>query len=492
MINMTLKLTHVRLIQFSVSLGFSTLLLACQPDQSDVPETATKPKNHAVTLIHNGTVLTINEDDDVIENGVIAIEGNEIIAVGGEELRQIYREAHTIDANGGIVLPGMVNAHNHLSMVAFRGIGEAGFANFEERLVNYFFPLEANLLDRNLIHVSARHAALEMAEAGVTTTADMYYHEDEVARAVKQVGIRGVLGETVLGFPTVDASAPYGGLEYAENFIKDWIDDPLITPAVAPHAPYTVSPEMLKASKALADKYDVPVLIHMDEIEAEEVNTLKAFPNTTDGKSIVEYLDGIDFFGPNVVAAHVNHVTDSDIQILKERGVGISHNPKANTKDMSGLSPAWDMYERGLKIGLGTDGPMSSNQMDIISVMPHVSRISRIKTNDVSKFQPRDVLRMATLGGAKALGMDEKIGSLEVGKLADIVIVETNSLNMRPNYAPFATMVFAAYPSNVSMTMVNGDVIYRDGKIQTVDITSHLEDWADVTSKVEAFNRLPK
>lgn len=460
------------------------LLASCSPsiDKAEVQSLVSNVK-----IIHNGTILTINESDDVIRNGVLVVDGNEIVAIGNSELKSEYPSGELIDANGGIIMPGMVNAHNHLSMVAFRGLGESGFENFEERLVTYFFPLEANLLDRELIHVSARHAAIEMAQAGVTTTADMYYHEDEVAKAVKQVGLRGVLGETVIGFPTVDSAEPYGGLSYAEDFIKEWIDDPLITPAVAPHAPYTVSPEMMKASKDLADKYGVPVLLHMDEVEGEEMATLEAYSGTTDGRTVVQYLDSIDFFGQNVVAAHVNYVTPNDIDILKGHGVGISHNPKANTKDMSGLSPAWKMYSGGLDIGLGTDGPMSSNQMDILSVMPHVSRIARIKDNDVSKFQPRDVVRMATLGGAKALGMENEIGSIEVGKKADVVIIETQSINMRPNYDPFASIVFSAYPSNVSFTMVNGDVVYEDGEMASLDLSAHLQDWAKITEKVNKF-----
>ncbi|MCG8441541.1 MAG: amidohydrolase, partial [Caulobacterales bacterium] len=392
-----------------------------------------------------------------------------------------------IDAAGGIVAPGMINLHNHLPMVAFRGLAERGITSVEQRLFDYFFPLEKNLLDRELIRVSARHAAMEMALGGVTTTTDMYYHEDEVAAAVKEVGLRGVLGETVIGFPVVDAAEPWGGLAYARDYIEAWRDDPLITPAVAPHAPYTAPPDILRKARALADELDAPILIHMAEIPDEAVLIEETFPNTIGARSVVEYLDDIGFLGPRVLSAHTIYVSPSDIATLKARGVSVAHNPKANSKDMSGTSPAWDMYAAGLAIGLGTDGPMSSNQLDILSVMQHAARVSRIANNDISKFDPAELVEMATLGGARALKREDELGSLEAGKLADIIIVETDSPNMQPNYDPYATLVFAAYPTNVVLTMVHGRVIMRDRTILTVDLEAHAAEWARVTDRVAGF-----
>ena len=439
-------------------------------------------------VITNGVVLTMNEAFDVWDNGGVLVEGDKIVAIGADVTPANYPDATVIDAEGGIIMPGMINLHNHLSMVAFRGIAETGVRNFEDRLFRYFFPLEKNLLNRNLIFVSARHAAIEMALGGVTLTADMYYHEDEVARAVKEVGLRGVLGQSVIGFPVVDAAIPFGGLAYAENFLKEWADDPLITPAIAPHAPYTVSQDKLLESKALADKYGAPILIHVAEVANEAQMVDIAYPNTMRGRSIIEYLDEIGFLGTNVISAHTNYVSASDIELLKKNGVGIAHNPKANTKDMSGLSPAWDMYKAGLDIGLGTDGPMSSNQMDILSVMPFAARVSRIANGDISKFNPRELVEMATIGGARAIDMDDRIGSLEAGKLADIVVVETKSPNMQPSYNPYATLVFSAYPSNVVLTMVNGVVVAENGEIKSMDIDAHEAAWSEIIDRVAAFH----
>lgn len=458
----------------------SLYLFACAPTS-----TPAKPSN--ITVIKNATILTMNAERDVIDKGVIVIEGSDITAIGAATLAADHPNAHHIDAQGAIVMPGMINLHNHLSMIAFRGIAESGITDFQDRLENYFFPLEAELLDRKLIHVSARHAAIEMALAGVTTTADMYYHEDEVAKAVKSVGMRGVLGETVIGFPVVDAPEPYGGLAYGEQFIKDWQDDPLITPALAPHAPYTMSPEKLRETKALSDQYNAPILIHMDEIGHEEALTAERFPDSTQNRTVVEYLDDLEFLGPNVIAAHVNHVTPSDIATLKARGVGVAHNPKANTKDMSGLAPAWDMYKAGLAIGLGTDGPMSSNQMDIINVMPYAVRIARIRDTNIARFDPVEVVAMATINGARALNMEDEIGSLEVGKKADLILIETQSPNMQPNYNPYATIVLSAYPSNVILTMVDGKIIAHDGKPTNIDMDAHRKDWGQIQQKVSDF-----
>ncbi len=438
-------------------------------------------------VITNGQILTMNNTLEVITNGCVVVRGTKIEYVSSDCELGAYPNAKRIDAEGGIVMPGMINLHNHLSMVAFRGLAESGIVDVQDRLYNYFFPLEKQLLNRNLIRVSSRHAAIEMALGGVTTTTDMYYHEDEVAKSVKEVGLRGVLGETVIGFPVVDSQDVYGGLEYARGFIEAWKDDALITPAVAPHAPYSVSPEMLLKSKNLADEYGVPVILHMAEMANEKDTIATNYVNTTQDKSVVKYLDDIGFLDTNVLAAHVIYIDDEDMKILKKRGVGVSHNPKANTKDSSGVAPAWQARVSGLDMGLGTDGPMSSNQLDILNVMNYAARLARIESGEVSKFEPRELVQMATIDGAKALDMADEIGSLELGKLADIIIIETSSPNMQPNYDPYATLVFSAYPSNVVFTMVNGEIVARDGNVINIDMPAHQAQWDEITSDVAKF-----
>ncbi|MEM7570983.1 MAG: amidohydrolase family protein, partial [Pseudomonadota bacterium] len=283
----------------------------------------------ASTAIINARLITMDKDYRVIEDAVVLIDGDVITAIGGKDILDWASPIKTIDAAGGIVMPGMISLHNHTPMVAFRGIGEY---NVDNLLFDVMFPLEKELLNRQLIHVSARHAAMELALGGVTLVTDMYYHEDEVARATREVGIRGVLGETVIGFPVVDAKEPFGGLAYAEAFIKEFKDDPLIVPAVAPHAPYTVSPEMLRKCRALSEQYDVPMVMHMAEFGNEKWLIQERFNSMNEGESIIEYLDRVGALHERLLGAHVIELNASDIALLKKRGVGVGHNPKANIK----------------------------------------------------------------------------------------------------------------------------------------------------------------
>ncbi len=440
-------------------------------------------------LIKNATIVTMDAEKRVLRQATLAITGSKIAAIGGAELEAHYQADKVIDAQGNILMPGMISLHNHTPMVAFRGMGEYAVGNI---LFDVMFPLEKELLNRELIYVSARHAAMELALGGVTLVTDMYYHEDEVARGTKEVGIRGVLGESIIGFPVVDAPEPYGGLAYAEEFIKQYKDDPLITPAVAPHAPYTVPPEKLREARALSEKYGVPLVMHMAEFPNEKELIQERFKSMQGGETIIQYLDRVGVLAPNLVAAHVIYADENDIQILKERGVGIGHNPKSNTKYNMGLAPAWKMYTEGLGIGLGTDGPMSSNQLDIFNVMPFTARIARLRYEDPTAFTPLELVDMATMGGARALDMEDKIGSLEVGKFADMIILDLSAPNMQPNYDVYATIAHSAYPSNVLTTIVHGEVVVEDRTLTKVDLEKHDREWKKVTARVAEFRKTLK
>ncbi len=435
-------------------------------------------------IIKNALVLTMDASGTVHENGVVVVRGDTLAAVGDAGLLGRFQAESVIDAGGDIVMPGMINLHNHIPMVAFRGLGENGVEN---RLFKFFFPLEKQMLSRDLIRIASRHGAMEMALAGVTLVADMYYHEDEVARGVAEVGIRGVLGETVIGFPVVDAAEPWGGLAYAERFIEEWKGHPLITPAVAPHAPYTVPPEWLLRSKALAERQGVPLLLHMAEFAHERRLIKDGVGEFPEGKSVVRYLEDIGFLCDALLAAHVIYVDEEDMAILKRRGVGVSHNPKANSRGATGMSPAWEMFHQDLDIGLGTDGPMGSNQMDIVNVLSYAASVARLRGQDGTRFTPYEVVSMATMGGARALDMEDEIGSLEVGKKADIVMVETHTPNMQPLYDPYAALVFSAYPENVRTTIVNGEVVVQDRILRKVDLAAHELEWQALTKRVAEF-----
>ncbi|MEG0235401.1 amidohydrolase, partial [Cetobacterium sp.] len=435
-------------------------------------------KENASIIIKNGTILTMDKNNKVINNGVVIIKDNKIISVGNEELLKIYSAKKIIDAKNGIIMPGMINTHNHLPMIAFRGLGEEGIKN---RLFAYFFPLEGEKLNRDLIYKATVHGSIDMALSGVTTYADMYYHMDEMAKATKEVGIRGILGETVIKFPVVDAKTPYGGIEYAINFIEEYKNDDLIIPAFGPHAPYTVSKEKMQEIENLSKKYNVPIMIHVGEFDDEDKRlNLK-------NKSVIEYMDSIGVLNNRVLLAHAIHLNEKDLDIIKKREVSIAYNPMANAKGATGIARAYEMLNKNIKVGLGTDGPMSSNQVDLFRTLSYASSMQRLKYNDRTIMTPDIVVKMATIGGAQALNLDKKIGSIEPGKLADIVIIETKSPNMMPNYDPFATLVFQANPSNVDTTIVNGKIIVENKKLKTYDIKKNIKQMKEIENDIAKF-----
>ncbi|MUJ23796.1 amidohydrolase [Aliivibrio fischeri] len=434
---------------------------------------AKQQEYNADLIINNGQVLTVNADMEVIDDGVVVVKNDKIIAVGDEKLLEQYYAPKNIDANDGIVMPGMINAHNHLPMIAFRGLGEEGISN---RLFAYFFPLEAQKLSRELIYNATKLGAIDLAQSGVTTYADMYYHMDEMAKATKEVGLRAVLGETVIKFPVVDAKQPYGGIQYAQSFIEEYQNDPLITPAYAPHAVYTVSKEKLQEINQLSENYDVPVLIHVAEFPNEEAR----IKDPTKATSPVEYLEEIGVLDERMVIAHGIHLSQHDQTLLKQADAGVVYNPMANAKGATGIAPAWDMFRADMRVGLGTDGPMSSNQVDLWRTLSYAANMQRLKHSDRTIMIPEQVIEMATIGGAKALHMEDEIGSLEVGKKADIIIVETQSANMMPSYDPYATLVYQANPSNVDTTIVNGKVVMEQRQMKTIQLDN-------IRQSVEAF-----
>ncbi|WP_426710840.1 amidohydrolase [Cetobacterium sp. SF1] len=440
--------------------------------------TITFAKEKVSLIIKNGNILTMNKSKDILENGVIIIKDNKIIDVGNPSILNKYTSEKIIDAKNSIVMPGMINTHNHIPMIAFRGLGEEGIKN---RLFAYFFPLEGEKLSRDLIYKATVHGTIDMAMSGVTTYADMYYHMDEMAKATKAVGLRAVLGETIIKYPVVDAKEPYGGFEYALNFIKEYKNDPLIIPAFGPHAPYTVSKDKLLEISKYSKENNIPVLIHVGEFDDEDKRL-----NLTD-KSVIEYLKEINFLNKNVLIAHGIHLNEKDLNIIKENNVGISYNPMANAKGATGIAPAYEMLKKHIKVGLGTDGPMSSNQVDLFRTLSYASTMQRLKYNDRTIMTPETIIEMATIGGAKALNLDHKIGSIEKGKLADIIIVETTSPNMVPNYDPYATLVFQANGSNVDTTIVNGKIIVENKKLITYSMEQNNKDMNEIQKDIKEF-----
>jgi 5-methylthioadenosine/S-adenosylhomocysteine deaminase len=427
-------------------------LLAAQP-------VSTSPQSADLIITH-AHVITMNVTRDIIEDGAVIIKDARILAVGPAALAAHYTAPKTIDARGDLVMPGMINTHTHASMTVFRGLGD----DVRDRLSKLIFPLEKNLIDRELTYWGALHGFVEMVEGGVTTAVDMYYFEDEVARAAKKIGIRGVLGESILNFPTPDAAQPYGGIDYAKKFAAAYRDDPLITPALAPHAPYSLDSEHLRLVAKTADELDLPILMHVAEMPDEVASLRKTYNQTP-----VEYLDSVGLLTPRLVAAHCIFVNDSDIALLKARDVGIAHNMVANIKSAKGVSPALKMFDDGLRVGLGTDGPMSGNTLDLIGQLGYVAKLHKLDRKDRNVMPATKVVEMATLGGARALHREKDLGSLDPGKLADIIILDHESTNMIPLYDVYSALVYAAGPKDVLTTIIHGRVIMENRKLLTVD-----------------------
>lgn len=440
-------------------------------------ETAPEPADLVITNAH---VVTMDPESRVIEDGTVVISGSEIAAVGGPELAELYRADETIDAGGDIVMPGMINTHTHASMTIFRGLGD----DVPNRLQRFIFPLEALVVDAENVYKGALLGAVEMVASGATTFVDMYYFEDAVARAAKAVGMRGILGETVIGFPAPDAEEPYGGLDYARKFIAEYAGDELVTPALAPHAPYTMDKEHLEEVARAARELDVPILLHLSETQAEIDRIRSEF-----GMSPVEYMDEVGLLTDRLVAAHCIFVNESDIELLGARNVGVSHNIVSNVKAGKGIAPVVAMLEAGLDVGLGTDGPMSGNTLDVMGLLGFTAKLHKLAALDRRVMPAKDVVEMATIGGARAINMGDRLGSLEPDKLADLIIVDTDSINMVPMYDVYSALVYAANARDVETVVIHGEVVMRNRQFTNVDVAKikrdvlELTDW--IAKKVE-------
>ncbi len=433
----------------------------------------------AVSLVViGGTVLTQNDTRQILSPGAVAIDGTDIVAVGTPaEIAARFSPAQTIEVRDQVVLPGLINTHTHAPMVMFRGLADD--LALMDWLQKYIFPAEAKTVSPDFVRTGTRLAALEMIQSGTTTYTDMYYFEEEIAKATREAGLRGVLGQTVIQFPVADAKTPAEGLARAEAFIKAFKDDSLIVPAVAPHAMYTLDAATLKATAELGRRYDVPVLIHLAETQ-DEVKTARAdHQNTPAG-----YLESIGFWGPKTVAEHGVWVTDEDIAVLKRHNVGLSHNPESNMKLASGAAPVLKYLAAGVNLSLGTDGAASNNDLDMFEAMRQASFLAKLSSGSPTAVPAQVALDLATIGGAKALALDRLTGSLEAGKRADLITVSMNAARQTPLYDAVSHLVYVTRGDDVRNTIVNGKVLMRDRKLTTLNETVVLTQARALAQKV--------
>jgi len=364
-----------------------------------------------------------------------------------------------LNAKGQIILPGFVNTHTHIAMAAFRGASE----DVQDRLNRYIFPMERELVRPELVYNASLYCLAEMLLSGTTTFADMYYFEDEVAQATQKAGLRAILGETVLGQPAPDAPRPYDGLVYAQHFIAKWKGNDSIVPAIAPHAPYTVDTENLRKAEQLAIELDVPLMMHVAEMDHEHTRFSQSHG------SVINYLEAIGLLNERLIAAHMLYVDDADIQKARDHGARVAHAPASNAKSGRPICPAWRMMKAGIKLGIATDGPLSGNGMDIPGVLSLFPKLQKTREGKREILTAKEALRTATLGGAEVLGLEEQIGSLEPGKRADFILIDGDDFNMQPIYDIYATLVYALKPHNIQDVYVNGRPLVEDRKIQSFD-----------------------
>jgi 5-methylthioadenosine/S-adenosylhomocysteine deaminase len=420
-------------------------------------------------VISGHYVVTMDTRRRVIVDGAAAIQGERIVSVGTKaDIDKAWQPKKRIDRPGAAIIPGLINTHTHAAMSLFRGIADD--LKLNDWLNKFIFPAEARNVNADFVRWGTRLAVLEMLLSGTTTYTDMYYFEDVVAEATKEAGIRGVLGETIIGFPVPDAKMPADALKFTENYLRKFRGDSLIVAAVAPHALYTNSDETLKASRALANKYNVPLVIHLSETKKENDDT-----QTKRHMSPTKVLDSLGVLSGRTVAAHGVWLDDADMEILKMRKTGVAHNPSSNMMLASGTAPVPALLRRGIAVGLGTDGPAgSNNDFDLMEEIDLAAKLQKLVRDDPQALSAKQAFEMATLGGARVLGMDREIGSLEAGKRADIAVLDLDTPHATPLYDVYSQLVYAVKGSDVTDVLVNGREVVRDRKCLTLDAATVL------------------
>lgn len=440
----------------------------------------TGAKGRADLIVAGGTVVTMDAQKRVIEDGAVAVRGDSIVGVGTSvEIESQFGAARTIEARNELVLPGLINGHAHTAMSLFRGIADD--LALDDWLHKYIFPAEARNVTPDFVTWGTKLGVLEMLRGGITTYADMYYFEDAVARATKDAGMRGVLGETMIDFPAPDNKTPAQALQYTQEYISRWKGDPLITPAVAPHSIYTCSQKTLQESAALARRNGVPILIHVAEAPFELQQSREQH-----GATPVGYLERIGVLGPDVVAAHCVWVDAADIAALVHFGVGCTNNPSSNMKTAAGVMPVTQMLAAGLAVGLATDGAASNNNQDMFEEMDLAAKLQKITRMDPRALPAEQVVEMATIGGARALHMEKEIGSIETGKKADLILIDTTAPHATPMYNVYSELVYALKASDVKTVIIGGRVVMQDRRMLTLDEPQILAKAREYQKKISA------
>jgi len=438
------------------------------------------------TLLHNAIVLTMDAEMSTYEPGAVGIAGDKIVAIGpDEEILQNYQAHETIDCQGKVLMPGLVNAHTHVPMTLLRGLEDD--SRLDVWLLGYMMPVEREFVSPEFVRLGTSLACVELIRSGVTCFADMYYFEEDVAQATADAGLRAVCSQTVMKFQTPDADFYEESLASARTFIERWKDHPLIVPSVAPHAPFTCTEEILRQTAELAVEFDVPLHTHIAETATEVENMRQEHD-----MPVIPYVKKHNIFDAKVLAAHCVHIDDGEIHTLEHHHAGVAHNPSSNLKLASGFAPVTAMLERGVNVGIGTDGPASNNDLDMFEEIRLASFIAKGASGDPTALPASLVLQMATRIGAQALFIDDITGSLEPGKRADLILIDLATLHNSPRFRRntdgiYAQIVYAAKSNDVTDTMVNGKWLMRERQMLTIQETELLNQAAEYAVQIDKF-----
>ena len=434
--------------------------------------------NKADILVHNGNILTMDSQNNIIHNGMVAISGSTISYIGKDNKDSIKAKKE-LDIQGGLILPGLINSHTHAAMSLFRGLADD--LPLMEWLHNYIFPVEGKM-DADFVRVGTLLACAEMIMSGTTTFCDMYLFEEEVARAAKEAGMRSLVGEVIYDFPSPNYGILENGFIYTEALIERWKEDPLINIAVEPHSLFTCGEKLLVKANDLALKKGVPLILHLAETKEELEAIEKKY-----GKRPVQHLKDLGLLGSHLIVDHCVHVNKSEIELLAKNDVRVVHNPESNMKLASGIAPVPAMIAKGITVGLGTDGCASNNNLDLFGEMDMAAKLHKVNSLDPTVMNAQALVEMATIDGAKVLGLEKVTGSLEVGKRADLIVIDTNKPHLVPMYNPYSHLVYAAGGSDVRHSIIDGNIVMEDRRLLTLDVEDIIERSKEKSKKVKEW-----
>ena len=440
-------------------------LVACTENTAPKPSTtAAAPSGQIDLIILGDTIVTMDAMGTILENGAVAVSDGVILAVGpAAQITAEYSAMETLDGENRIVMPGLINGHSHAAMTLFRGVADD--LALMDWLNNYIFPSEVQFVDSELVRIGTELACWEMIRGGTTTFVDMYYYPETVAEVVDSCGMRALVSATVIDQRSPDAESAADSIQKGIEFIGRWKNkNSRITPIFGPHSNYTLNAEQLQAVRAAATEYGVGISIHMSESPFE-----LQYSKDTFGKTSVEFYESIGFLDGPTIAAHMIWPTAVEIPILVERKIGVIHNPTSNMKIASGISPIVEMLQAGVRIGLGTDGAASNNDLDMWEEMRLAALLQKVDRMNPTVMPASTVLGMATSGGAIAIGLGDAVGSIEVGKRADIIQVAFDDVHHVPTYDVISHLVYVTDEQDVASVVVDGKVLMRNGEILTID-----------------------